>query len=137
MARSNYFQELQDRWLPKVKAGKSLVEKATRLSDLRDSAGWFGRCHYDAESGFRMEEYHNPMERMYSDYPNAVRMEVQMMERLLGTKINRTEANLGKGRKLVVYEIATLGVRSEEEPPTPKLSIPDVSEMGDLFSLQG
>jgi|GEM_PF-4066529 len=64
-------------------------------------------------------------------------MEVQMMERLLGTKINRTEANLGKGRKLVVYEIATLGVRSEEEPPTPKLSIPDVSEMGDLFSLQG
>ncbi|MDB4503589.1 hypothetical protein N9108_06540, partial [Akkermansiaceae bacterium] len=46
-------------------------------------------------------------------YPNAVRMEVQMMEQLLGTKIARTEVSTGKGRKRVVYEIATLGIRQE------------------------
>jgi hypothetical protein len=36
-----------------------------------------------------------------------------MMEQLLGTKIARTEVSIGKGRKRVVYEIATLGIRQE------------------------
>lgn len=117
----HHFQELRNEWRPKLKAGKSLVEKATRLADLRDKAGWFSRCHYDTETGFRIEEFHNPLARIYEVYPNAVRMEVQMMEQLLGTRIVRDEAVVGKGRKRVVYEIATLGVRQEGRP---KLEVP-------------
>jgi predicted ArsR family transcriptional regulator len=90
-----------------------MVEKATRLADVRDKSGWFSKCHYDAENGFRIEEFHNPLKQIYEEYPNAVRMEVQMMEQLLGTKIARSEVSIGKGRKRVVYEIATLGIRQE------------------------
>jgi hypothetical protein len=53
------------------------------------------------------------MAKIYAKYPNAVRMEVQMLEQLLGTKVVRNEVATGKGRKRVVYEIATLGVREE------------------------
>jgi len=129
----HHFQNQQDRWKAKVRAGKSLVEKATRLADLRDHEGCFSRCHYDPENGFRIEEFHHPMSSIFSQYPNAIRMEVQMMERLLGSKIHRTEAKIGKGRKRIVYEIATLGVRDESKNKSKKIPIPDISEMGDLF----
>ncbi|MCH1507600.1 MAG: winged helix-turn-helix transcriptional regulator [Akkermansiaceae bacterium] len=115
----HHFQELRDQWQAKVRTGKSLVEKATRLTDLRDKQGWFSRCHYDPETGFRIEEFHNPLAEIYAKYPNAVRMEVQMMEQVLGTKVIRNEASVGKGRKRVVYEIATLGMRSEEKASRP------------------
>jgi len=119
----HHFQQLREQWQPKLRAGKSMVEKATRLADLRDKAGWFGRCHYDPTTGFRIEEFHNPLIKIYLIYPNAVRMEVQMMEQLLGTRVVRNEAATGKGRKRVVYEIATLGVREDgakkERPPMP------------------
>ena len=36
-----------------------------------------------------------------------------MMEQLLGTKVVRNTVSTGKGRKRIVYEIATLGVRQE------------------------
>ena len=108
-----YFQDLQNEWTPKLKTAKSLVEKATRLADLRDKAGWFGRCHYDSSEGFRLEEYHSPLAEIYKVYPNAVRMEVQMMERILGTRVTRREVKPGKGRMRVIYEVVTLGVRGD------------------------
>lgn len=129
-----YFQELQEQWQPKLRAAPSLVEKATRLADLRDKAGWFSRCHHDASTGFRIEEFHNPLARVHEEYPNAVRMEVQMMEALLGTRVLRNEAPGGKGKKHVVYEIATLGVRKDGEPAL-TLPLPQKSDLrqGRLF----
>ena len=119
----HHFQMIRDKWQMKVRAGKSMVEKATRLADLRSKAGWFSRCHYDPSTGFRIEEFHNPFAKVYAVYPNAVRMELQMMEKLLGTRVLREEVSTGKGRKRVVYEIATLGVRRDatrkERPPFP------------------
>ena len=130
----NHFRVLREEWQPKLRAGKSLVEKATRLADLRDKEGWFNRCHYDANTGFRIEDFHNPLAKIYEHYPNAVRMEVQMMEQLLGTKVVRSEAATGKGRKRVVYEIATLGVRQQGEPEL-KVPAPESPEggQGSLF----
>lgn len=132
----HHFQQLQDQWQPKVRAGKSMVEKATRLADVRDKSGWFSKCHYDPSTGFRIEEFHSPMAKIYAEYPNAVRMEVQLMERLLGTKVVRNEVATGKGRKRVVYEIATLGVREEgAKPVRPTISAPEPKdgEQGSLF----
>lgn len=124
-----HFQDLREQWQPKVRAGKSLVEKATRLADLRDKAGWFSRCHYDVTTGFRIEEFHNPLARIYQEYPNAVRMEVQMMEALLGTRVVRDEAVVGKGKKRVVYEIATLGVRQDGDSGL-TLPVPEKPDSG-------
>jgi predicted ArsR family transcriptional regulator len=111
-----------------------LVEKATRLADVRDKSGWFSKCHYDAETGFRIEEFHNPLKKIYKEYTNAVRMEVQMMEQLLGTKIARTEVSIGKGRKRVVYEIATLGIRQEGlKTPNAPARNDNEGDQGSLF----
>ena len=59
-----------------------------------------------------------------------------MMEQLLGTKISRNEVSTGKGRRRVVYEIATLGVREEgaaaERKPIRPVSEKD-GEQGRLF----
>jgi predicted ArsR family transcriptional regulator len=109
----HHFNQLRDRWLVKVRKGKSLVEKATTFTALREEEGWFSRCYYDPSTGFRIEEFHNPLSSIYEVYPNAIRMELQMMEQLLGTKVVRDVALFGKGRKRVVFEIATLGVREE------------------------
>ena len=105
----HHFEELRAAWAPKISGASALVERVTRLSDLRDATGAFSRCRYDAQDGLRIEEYHNPLAPIFKAYPNALRMETQMMERLLGTKVSRREVSCGKGRKRIVYEVASLG----------------------------
>lgn len=105
----HHFEEMRSQWASKIGAAHALVERVTRLAELRDETGTFSRCRYDAQDGLRIEEYHNPLEAIFQEYPNALRMETQMLERLLGTKVNRRQVSTGKGRKLTVYEVASLG----------------------------
>lgn len=104
----HHFQDQLKRWQPRVLKGKSLVEKATRLADLRDKEGCFSRCHYDPQNGFRISEYHHPLGRVFAIYPSAQAMELRVMEQLIGSRVVRREIS---GR--VDYEIATLGVKAE------------------------
>jgi predicted ArsR family transcriptional regulator len=107
-----YFQQQMERWRPKLAKAKSLVEKATLLADLRAKEGCFARCKYDAERGFRIEEYHHPLLPVFERFPHAVGMELRMLEQLLGSKIARKEIAGGKGGPARVdFEIATLGVK--------------------------
>lgn len=107
-----YFQQQQERWLPKLAKAKSLVEKATKLAALREKEGCFGRCKYDPEAGFRIEEYHHPLQRVFERYPRAVAMELRMLEQLLGTRVTRREIPGGRaGPARVDFEVATLGTR--------------------------
>ena len=55
------------------------------------------------------------MTPIYEEYPNAVRMEVQMMEQLLGSRVVRKVTEGGKGRHMVVYEVASLGMPNGSE----------------------
>ena len=50
------------------------------------------------------------MNAIFEVYPNAVRMEVQMMEQLLGSRVMRKEIEGAKGRQHTVYEVASLGM---------------------------
>lgn len=105
----HHYEKLRTQWSPIVSKGKSLVEKATRLADLRDKSGCFSRCKYDTTKGFRIEEYHHPMSELFKHYPSLVKQEIRMMEQLLGNKVERREVELEKGGTLIVYHIGTLG----------------------------
>lgn len=107
-----HFQTLRERWQPKLAKAKSLVEKATLLTALREKEGCFGRCQYDPDRGFRIEDYHHPLWPVFDAFPNAVQFEVRMMEELLGTRVHRREVAGGRGGPARVdFEVATLGVR--------------------------
>lgn len=109
-----YFSQLRERWLPRLVKAKSLVEKATLLAGLREKEGCFGRCKYDPQRGFRLEEYHQPLQPVFEAYPTAVTLELRMLEELLGTRVVRREVPGGKGGPARIdYELATLGVREE------------------------
>ena len=111
----HHFEEQRQRWSAKMKAAGSLAEKASKLTELRDAEGCFSRCSYDAQTGLCIEEYHHTMTPIYEEYPNAVRMEVQMMEQLLGSRVVRKIMEGGKGRRMVVYEVASLGMPNGSE----------------------
>jgi predicted ArsR family transcriptional regulator len=106
-----YFQHLQQRWTPRLTKAKSLLEKATLVTALREQLGCFARCKYDPEKGLRIEEYHHPLRPVFKKYPRAVGMELRLLEALLGTRVNRREIPGGPhGPARVDYEVATLGV---------------------------
>jgi predicted ArsR family transcriptional regulator len=107
-----YFEKQQAVWARRLEKCQSLVEKATKLAALRVKDGCFGQCKYDPDAGFRMEEYHNPLQRIFECYPRAVAMELRMLEQLLGTRVTRREMpGSGSVPPRVVFEIPTLGVR--------------------------
>ena len=102
----------RDEWTPKLARAQSLVERATKLADLRAKAGCLSRCSYDAERGFRIEEYHHPLQPVFERWPSARALELRMMEEMLGTKVMRKEIAGGRaGPARVDYEVATLGRR--------------------------
>ncbi len=105
----HHFDTLREQWAASVNKGQSLVEKATRLADLRNKSGCFSRCKYDVKLGFRIEEYHNPLGQLFLKYPNLIKQEIRMMEHLLGTKVKRLELEVEKGGKIIIYQIGTLG----------------------------
>lgn len=107
-----YLMQQRDEWLPKLARSKSLVERATKLADLRLKAGCLSRVSYDAERGFRIEEYHHPLRPVFERWPNTRAIELRLMEEMLGTKVVRKEVPGGRaGPARVDYEVATLGRR--------------------------
>lgn len=105
----HHYEQLKAQWMPVVSKGKSVIEKATRLADLRDKAGCFSKCHYVAGEGFWIEEYHHPMRELFEKFPTAIKQELRMMEALLGAKVERRVKPMEKGGEMVVYEVGVLG----------------------------
>jgi len=105
----HHFEVIGQKWKPLVLRGKSLVEKATRLTELRQKQGCFSRCKYSAEEGFIIEEYHHPLAEIFKEYPSGVALELRMMEQLIGCSITRENKRTKRGTQLVKYQIDTLG----------------------------
>lgn len=141
----HYYEGLRAKWADQMSSAKSLVEKAVFFADLRDKEGCFSRCAYDKEAGLRIEEFHHPLQEIFDAYPSVERMEVQFMEKVLGTRVVRRVADGGKGRKRIVYELSVLGVErpnaaegSAERQVAPALNRtetpadPKIAERGNL-----
>jgi predicted ArsR family transcriptional regulator len=101
-----HFQKQQEKWQVLFANGQSLPEKATKLAALREKEGCHVRCKVDPENGVSIEEFHNPLQRVFERYPRAVAMEQRMIEQLLGTRVNRRELNGGRnGQPRVIFEV--------------------------------
>ena len=103
-----HFEKLEEKWRKSVSKGKSLVEKATRLVELRQKEGCFCQCDYQVKTGFVIEEYHHPMQSIFEKYPSALLLDVKLMRNLLGSDVSREVRKCEKGTLLVVYTIQTL-----------------------------
>lgn len=104
-----YFQKQQEKWQPPLAKVPSLAEKVAKLATLREKEGCAIRCSHDAEHGFRIEEFHNPLQRVFERYPRAVAMEQRMIEELLGARVIRSELDGGRaGQPRVIFEVPAL-----------------------------
>jgi predicted ArsR family transcriptional regulator len=102
-----YFQKLYEKWQPLVAAEPSPAAKAGKLVALRNKEGNFGRSGEVADGGLCIEEFHNPLQRIFEIYPRAAAMELRMIEQLLGTRVVRREISGGRsGQPRVVFDIS-------------------------------
>ncbi len=102
-----HFQKQYEKWQPLVAAEPSSAAKAAKLVALRNKEGNFGRSGELAERGLCIEEFHNPLQRIFEAYPRAAAMELRMIEQLLGTRVVRREISGGRsGQPRVVFEIS-------------------------------
>ena len=105
-----HFQKLQEKWQALLSKAQSIGKKADKLASLRGKEGCLVRCVQDPEGGLRIEEFHNPLQRVFERYPRAVVMEQRMIEHLLGTRVTRREIPGGRnGQPQVVFEVAAAG----------------------------
>lgn len=102
-----HFQKLYEKWQPLVSAEPTLEAKASKLVSLRNKEGCFGRSGVDPEAGLCIEEFHNPLQRIFESYPRVAAMELRMIEQLLGTRVIRREVSGGRsGQPRVVFEVS-------------------------------
>jgi predicted ArsR family transcriptional regulator len=103
----HHFHKQQEGWLPLFSKALSVGEKAGKLAALRGKEGCHVRCVEDPAGGLRIEEFHNPLQRVFERYPRAIAMEQRMIEQLLGAKVIRREFRSGRtGQLRVVFEVA-------------------------------
>jgi predicted ArsR family transcriptional regulator len=105
-----HFQNLYDRWQPVIEKAATPAERVAKLVTLREKEGGFIRTRRDPEGGLLIEEYHNPLQRLFERYPRAVAMEQRMIEQLLGRRVVRQELGGGRaGQPRVVFGVADVG----------------------------
>lgn len=107
-----HFQKQREKWQPLLSKAPSPAEKVAKLVALRQKEGCALRAVEDPHSGLRIEEFHNPLQRVFERYPRAVAMEQRMIEQLLGTSLIRRELPGGRsGQPRVVFEVAAAANR--------------------------
>ncbi|MGL5017046.1 MAG: helix-turn-helix transcriptional regulator [Luteolibacter sp.] len=102
-----HFQKQHEKWLPIVSNEVEVVARAARLVTLRNKEGCFGRTGELPDGGWCIEEFHNPMQRIFEVYPRASAMELRMIEQLLGARVTRREISGGRsGQPRVIFEFS-------------------------------
>ncbi len=84
----------------KVK-GATVAERAKVLARIRDSESYMSQFTTEDEGGPQIIECHSPLMNVLDKYPIIGRLEQEMFEQLLGTKVRREET-----RNSGLYECA-------------------------------
>ena len=84
----------------KVK-GATVADRARALAKIRDTEGYMSQFTTEDEGGPQIIECHTPLMNVLDKYPIIGRLEQEMFEQLLGTKVRREET-----RNSGLYECA-------------------------------
>ena len=102
-----YFESKRVAWQPQFVAEESPDARLLKLARLRTKDGCCSRCSVDSSAIPRLEEFHNPLQRIFESYPRAVAMESRMLAELLGGRVVRHELVGGpSGQPRVVFELS-------------------------------
>jgi predicted ArsR family transcriptional regulator len=85
----------------KVK-GATVADRAKALAKIRDTEGYMSQFTTEDEGGPQIIECHSPLMNVLDKYPIIGRLEQEMFEQLLGTKVRREET-----RNSGLYECAS------------------------------
>jgi len=105
----NHFHTKKVFFAKKLSKTRSVTERIQKLVGLREREGYFSECTFDKESGLIIKEYHNPLQALFQEYPNAERFELEMIQELLGTEVHKTVKTGNHGQRQIIFEIITLG----------------------------
>jgi predicted ArsR family transcriptional regulator len=107
-----HFQQQQEKWQPLISKEPSPAEKVAKLVTLRNKEGCSSRVGEDSGKVLSIEEYHNPLLRIFERYPRTAAMELRMIEQLLGLRVARRELSGGRtGQPRVIFEISGVQVQ--------------------------
>ncbi len=87
-----YFEKQQTDWQKRLGKFPTIVERTQKFLTQRAKDGYLMRWEYDVISGFKIEVYHNPLQRIFDQYPRTITMEHRMLEQVIGCRILRREA---------------------------------------------
>jgi len=105
----HYFEKQLGVWFKRLEKFDAPLERVTKLAALRTSDGGISRCGPGTNGGLQLEEYHNPLQRIFDSYPRAILMEQRMLEQLVGCRVVRREVpTIGPVSAHVIFEISEL-----------------------------
>jgi predicted ArsR family transcriptional regulator len=101
-----YFQKLELKWQAALAKAGTIRARAEKLVTLREQFGGTVSLSVGGGGDLCLEEFHNPLQRIFERYPRAAAMELRMIEQLLGARVTRREVSSGRGAQpRVVFEI--------------------------------
>ncbi|MDD2676196.1 MAG: MarR family transcriptional regulator [Methylacidiphilaceae bacterium] len=93
-------------------SGSALAERARQLAQAREKEGYMSRYEPSGAPHGQVLEFHSPIQAILDRFPQAREFERLLFERLLATRVERSEDRSGGGCK-----IAFLLLDSEEREP--------------------
>jgi predicted ArsR family transcriptional regulator len=84
----NVFEKKTAALKAKVK-GETVAERAKWLARVRDGEGYMAQFATSVEGGPHIHECHSPIMNLLEQYPIVARLEQDMFEALLGTRVRR------------------------------------------------
>lgn len=100
-----YFSDKESTWSKSIPANASIKEKAEAVSTLREEDGVFNTFSLEQDNLIKIKEYHNPLAQVIEQYPFVAELEHQMLETLIGTKLEKSMADGPHGQQQVEYGI--------------------------------
>ncbi|MGA0900234.1 MAG: helix-turn-helix transcriptional regulator [Luteolibacter sp.] len=107
-----YFSRLQEQWGTELKGMAEPDNRAAKLAQLRSKAGYGSLFKKPAITtgsnksslpeqemthlAAHLLEIHHPLQSILEHYPMALKMELRMLEELLGCKLKRVEVDTGR-----------------------------------------